>query len=83
MREIFSIKYFLSTYKKNIIATPNWSNGSVGLKESRSQVPDPQPQIPNVCQPNMNIEYIFGIMKNQYSYSNEIFDAKNFTLFKP
>ena len=28
-------------------ATPNWSNGSVGQKESRSQVPDPQPQIPN------------------------------------
>ena len=28
-------------------ATPNWSSGSVGQKESRSQVPDPQPQIPN------------------------------------
>ena len=28
-------------------ATPNWSNGSVGQKESRSQVPDPQSRIPN------------------------------------
>ena len=28
-------------------ATPNWSNGSVGQKESRSQVPDTQPRIPN------------------------------------
>ena len=28
-------------------ATPNWSNRSVGQKESRSQVPDPESQILN------------------------------------
>ena len=36
-------------YSSKICATLNWSKGSVGQKESRTQVPDPQ--IPNPRDP--------------------------------